>query len=72
MIDKEYYILAIGEKYPYDWIDYDVWREIVEGAIDKTVNKYTKDGELLVEDWSVFDEELDDNVYNALENYDEP
>ena len=68
-IDKEYYILEIGEKYPCDEMDYDDWRSLVEEAIDKTVNKYSKDGELLVENWSEFDKDLDDNVCNALDAY---
>lgn len=65
-IDREYYVAEISERYPCEWMDYATWKDAVNRAIDKTIEAYTKNGELLVEDWDMFDQDLDNNVYNAL------
>ena len=70
--DREYYIAAICEKYACaDDIDVDDYFAAVDRAIDKTLEVYTKNGNLLVEDWDMFDQELDTNVFNELTKLEE-
>ena len=66
--DREYYIAAINDKFPCDDdIDVDAYLEAANKAIDKTLQAYTKNDELLVEDWDIFDQELYTNASNELE-----
>lgn len=48
-------------------MDMDVYFDTLNKAIDKTLEDYTKDGKLLVEDWDMFDQDLNTNTYNELE-----
>jgi hypothetical protein len=64
--DREYYIAAICDKYSCDDIDVDLFFEAIEKAIDKTLDEYTENGKLLVDDWDIFDQDLDTNVSNEL------
>ena len=40
--------------------------EAANKAIDKTLEQYTKNGKLLVEDWDMFNQDLYTNSYNEL------
>lgn len=66
--DREYYIAAICDKFGGDDnVDADAFFKSVDEAIDKTLQSYTKNGKLLVEDWDMFDQELYTNVSKELE-----
>jgi len=65
--DRDYYTLVICEKYGDNEIDEKEWFAAVNKAIDKTLKDYTVNGKFLVEDWDMFDQELDTNVWNELE-----
>lgn len=66
--DREYYIAAICDKFGGDDnVDVDAFFKAVDKAIDKTLQSYTKNGKLSVEDWDMFDQELDTNASNEIE-----
>lgn len=65
--DREYYIAAINDNFPCDDLDVEQYFEAVNKAIDKTLQAYTKNGKLLVEDWDMFDQELYTNASNELD-----
>lgn len=65
--DREYYIAAINDIFPCDDLDVKQYFEAVNKAIDKTLQAYTKNGKLLVEDWDMFDQELYTNASNELD-----
>ena len=66
--DREYYIAAICDKFGCDDdVDVDAYFKAVDEAIDKTLQAYTKNGKLLVEDWDMFDQELYTNASKELE-----
>ena len=65
--DREYYISAICDKFGSDdVVDVDAFFAAANKAIDKTLEQYTKNGKLLVEDWDMFDQDLYTNSYNEL------
>ena len=65
--DREYYIAAICDKFGSDDdVDVDAFFEAANKAIDKTLEQYTKNGKLLVEDWDMFNQDLYTNSYNEL------
>jgi hypothetical protein len=64
--DREYYIAAVCDKFGSDDVDVDAFFEAANKAIDKTLEQYTKNGKLLVEDWDMFDQDLYTNSYNEL------
>jgi hypothetical protein len=65
--DREYYIAAACDKFPCDDLDENLYFDAVNKAIDKTLEDYSKNGKLLVEDWDMFDQDLYTNMYNELE-----
>jgi DNA-binding ferritin-like protein len=65
--DREYYIAAINDNFPCDDLDAEQYFEAVNKAIDKTLQAYTKNGKLLVEDWDMFDQDLYTNASNELD-----
>ena len=66
--DREYYIAAICDKFGCDEdVDTDAYFKAVDKAIDKTLEAYTKNGELVVEDWDMFEQDLYTNANNELE-----
>lgn len=65
--DREYYIAAINDNFPCDDLDVEQYFEAVNKAIDKTLQAYTKNGKLLVEDWDMFDQDLYTNASNELD-----
>jgi hypothetical protein len=66
--DREYYLAAISDKFPCDEeIDENAYMNAANKAIDKTLEDYKVGGNLLVEDWDMFDQDLYTNVYNELE-----
>lgn len=65
--DREYYIAAINDNFPCDDLDVEQYFEAVNTAIDKTLQAYTKNGKLLVEDWDIFDQDLYTNASNELD-----
>lgn len=65
-IDKEYYIAALCDKFPYNDMDETMYFNALDKAIDKTLEDYTKDGKLLVEDWDMFEQDLYSNSFWAL------
>jgi len=65
--DREYYIAAICDKFACDDIDVDLYFETINKAIDKTLDEYTENGSLLIEDYDMFDQDLYANVSNGLE-----
>jgi len=65
--DREYYIAAICDKFACDGIDVDLYFETINKAIDKTLDEYTENGSLLIEDYDMFDQDLYANVSNGLE-----
>ena len=65
--DREYYIAAISDNFPCDDLDVKQYFEAVNKAIDKTLQTYTKNGKLLVEDWDMFDQDLYTNASNELD-----
>lgn len=65
--DREYYISAINDNFPCDDLDVEQYFEAVNKAIDKTLQAYTKNGKLLVEDWDMFDQDLYTNASNELD-----
>ena len=65
--DREYYIGAIGDTFPCDDLDMEQYFEAVNKAIDKTLEIYSKNGKLLVEDWDMFDQDLYTNASNELD-----
>jgi DNA-binding ferritin-like protein len=48
-------------------LDAEQYFEAVNKAIDKTLQAYTKNGKLLVEDWDMFDQDLYTNASNELD-----
>lgn len=66
-IDREYYIAALCDKFPYNDMDEEEYFDALNKGIDKTLEDYTKNGKLSVEDWDMFDQDLSTNVYNELE-----
>lgn len=65
--DREYYITAICDKFACDNIDVDLYFETINKAIDKTLDEYTENGNLLIEDYDMFDQDLYVNVSKGLE-----
>ena len=65
--DREYYIAALCDNFPCNDMNMDVYFDALNKAIDKTLEDYTKDGKLLVEDWDMFDQDLYTNTYKELE-----
>lgn len=65
--DREYYIAAICDKFACDDIDVGLYFEAINKAIDKTLDEYTENGNLLIEDYDMFDQDLYTNVSNGLE-----
>ena len=66
--DREYYIAAICDKFGCnDDVDVDAYFKAVDEAIDKTLQAYTKNGELLIEDWDMFEQDLYTNASKQLE-----
>lgn len=66
--DREYYIAAICDKFGCnDDVDVDAYFKAVDEAIDKTLQAYTKNGELLIEDWDIFEQDLYTNANKELE-----
>ena len=65
--DREYYIAALCDNFPCDDLDVKQYFEAVNKAIDKTLQTYTKNGKLLVEDWDMFDQDLYTNASNELD-----
>lgn len=66
--DREYYIAAICDKFGCDEnVDVDAYFKAVDEAIDKTLQLYTKNGELVVEDWDMFEQTLCTNANKELE-----
>lgn len=66
--DREYYIAAICDKFGCDeYVDTDAYLKAVDEAIDKTLKAYTKNGELVVEDWDMFEQDLYTNANKELE-----
>lgn len=63
-VDKEYYLLALGDDFPCDDDDADVnaHNDALSKAIDKTIEEYRVNGKVKVEDWDMFDQDL---YYNA-------
>ena len=65
--DREYYIDALWEKFPCDEMDDDTYFSVLNKAIDETLEEYTtKDGELCIEDWDMFEQDLSNNAFNEL------
>ena len=72
-VDKEYYLLALGDDFPCDDdADVNAHNDALSKAIDKTIEEYTVNGNVLVEDWDMFDQDLYynaqielDKIYNA-------
>ena len=64
--DREYYIAALCDKFNLDNIDEDVCLNAFNKAIDKTLEDYTINGELLVEDYDMFDQDLYTYAFNEL------
>jgi len=64
--DREYYIAALCDKFNLDNIDEDVYLNAFNKAIDKTLEDYTINGELLVEDYDMFDQDLYTYAFNEL------
>lgn len=65
--DREYYVAAICDKFACDDIDVNLYFETINKAIDKTLDEYTENGSLLIEDYDMFDQDLYANVSNGLE-----
>ena len=67
-IDREYYIAAMADKFDCDDdTDMDNFFGALERALDKTIEDYTINGELQVEDWDMFDQDLTINAQKELE-----
>lgn len=58
-IDRDYYIAAITEEFPAVGLSDEIYFNVVNEAIDKTISQYT--GE--VDDWDLFEQDL----YNSVE-----
>lgn len=65
--DREYYIAAICDKFGCDDIDPETFLEAANKALDCTIEAYTNNGKVSIEDWDMFDQDLYTNVYNELE-----
>ena len=62
-VDREYYLLALGDDFPCDDdADMDVYFGALNKALDKTIEEHTTNGKFIVEDWDMFDQDL---YYNA-------
>lgn len=67
-VDKEYYLLALGDDFPCDDdADVNAHNDALSKAIDKTIEEYTVNGKVLVEDWDMFDQDLYFNAQKELE-----
>lgn len=67
-VDKEYYLLALGDDFPCDDdTDVNAHNNALSKAIDKTIEEYTVNGKVKVEDWDMFDQDLFFNAKNELE-----
>jgi hypothetical protein len=67
--DRDYYELMLTEKFPCEDMDDAVYFSTINEAIEKTLDEYTENGKLLVEDWDMFEQELYGNAYDALSAY---
>jgi hypothetical protein len=67
-IDREYYIDALYDKFPCgDDVDIDTHIDALSKALDETIEAYTTNGKLVVEDWDMFDQDLTTNAYNEMD-----
>lgn len=67
-IDREYYIDVLCDKFPCgDDVDIDTHIGALSKVLDKTIEAYTTNGKLLVEDWDMFDQDLATNAYNEMD-----
>ena len=67
-IDREFYIAAMADKFDCDDdADMDVFFGTLERALDKTIEEYTVNGKVLVEDWDMFDQDLYNNAQIELD-----
>jgi hypothetical protein len=62
-IDREYYIAAMADKFDCDDdMDMNVFFGVLERALDKTIEEHTTNGNFIVEDWDMFDDDLTINA----------
>ena len=67
-IDREYYIACINDKFPCgDKIEIEDYLKAANKAIDKTLESYTRNGKVSVEDWDMFDQDLYINANEELD-----
>lgn len=62
-IDRDYYIAAITEEFPADGLSDEIYFNVVNEAIDKTISQYPDE----VDDWDLFEQDLHDNVSEMLQ-----
>lgn len=65
-IDREYYVAAACDIFEYDG-DPEKFIEAVNKGIDKTIEAYTTNGKLVVEDWDMFDQDMRSYMESELE-----
>lgn len=65
-IDREYYIDALYDKFPCEDDVLDTHLDALGKALDATIEAYTTNGKLVVEDWDMFDQDLTTNAYNEM------
>ena len=72
-IDRDEVFDELSERITNNWditIEWEAYEQKIYEAIDKTITSYTKDGNLYIEDWDMWDQDLYNNAVEALGLYD--
>ena len=72
-IDRDEVFDELSERITNNWditIEWEAYEQKIYEAIDKTITSYTKDGNLYIEDWDMWDQDLYNNAVEVLGLYD--
>ena len=70
-IDRERIIdeIITSEVYDYSGLSYEDLYQIISDCLDENIEEYRhSNGNVYVEDWSAFDEDLDDKIMEYIDN----
>lgn len=74
-VDRNDLFDELSEKISSHWytddLDWDTYQKNIYEAIDKTINSYTRDCKLIIEDWDMWEQDLYNNavaIFGFLED----
>ena len=68
-IDRDEVFDELSERIANYWditIEWETYEQKIYEAIDKTITSYTKDGNLYIEDWNMWEQDLYNNAVETL------